>query len=455
MKILVIGANGREDAICWLAGQSPAVERIFYFGKNAGMACRPKCQELAQPLGISCIIDLARRQEVDFTIVGPEQPLADGIVDQFRTAGLSIFGPTQAAAALETDKAFAKKMMAECHVPTANARLFAAAELDLAKAYVAAIGLPLVVKAIGLAGGKGAMVCRTIEQAIDAIERCLVRREFGPAGDAILIEEFLAGPSGLNRPEVSVLAVVDAFGNFKMFPFAQDHKPAYDGDQGPNTGGMGSFAPVSWVSREMMDQVAQTIFTPIIAGMKARGTPFSGVLYAGLMWTASGFKVVEFNVRLGDPEIQPLSMLLKTDLIPVLKKIADGESIADVELEWKSGAAVCVVIASHGYPQSYRKGALIKGLDSDYIRGLATNGQLQIFHAGTKFAAGSRQVVTDGGRVLGVTAFCASPAAGHSPLAGAARIAYQAAFEIDWLDSGGNKPQLRTDIANSVPPALS
>lgn len=446
MKVLVIGDGGREHALVWLAAQSPLVEDIFYFGQNAGSLSEPKCKKVILPaLGNSGITQFAEQHGVDLIIVGPEQPLVDGLVDACQEVGVPAFGPTKEAAQLEGSKSFAKEVMREAGVPTADAVAFSVAHIQGALDYATIHEPPVVIKADGLCGGRGSIVCLGPDEIRIAIDRCFVQREFGPAGEKILVEDFLVGHPALRRAELSILALVDIHGNFIMFPPAQDYKEVRDHDFGPNTGGMGSFAPVPWVTAEMMEVVGQTIFAPVIAEMKKRKTPFSGVLYAGLMWTADGPKVVEFNVRFGDPELQPLTMLLKTDLIPVLKKIADGESIADVKLEWKRGAAVCVVMASYGYPGSYVKGAEIKGFD---LAGLGLNDRIQIFQAGTKFND-DKKIITAGGRVLGATALSL-----ESPtfcLQEAARIAYSTVDLIRWSDSNSCGPQFRHDIAEDVP----
>jgi phosphoribosylamine--glycine ligase len=351
---------------------------------------------------------------------------------------------------LEGSKSFAKDVMRAAGVPTADAVRFGIAHADSALNYAVAHGAPVVIKADGLCGGKGAIVCQTEMDIRVAINRCFKAKEFGAAGEMILVEDFLAKHPMLPRAELSVLALVDFHGNFIMFPAAQDHKAVFDGDQGPNTGGMGSYAPVPWVKQTMMDVIGQDIFAPVIAEMQKRGTPFSGVLYAGLMWTFGGPKVVEFNVRFGDPEIQPLAMLLKTDLIPVLKKIADGESIADINLEWKPGAAVCVVMTSHGYPGSYPKGAEIIGLNHG-SSGLDIGESLQVFQAGTAFDG--EKIVTVGGRVLNVTSYSdyLPGAPGQDALSAARVAAYEAVGKISWKDNNDHGPQIRNDIAQNVP----
>lgn len=438
LKVLIIGsgktAGGREHVLVWLAGKSPQVEAVYCFGSNDGMRQEPKYITVdPEPQGVEATIVWAKENEINLVIVGPENPLAEGIVDRFREAGLTIFGPTQAAARLESSKFFAKKIMTTAKVPTARYRSFCHDELTQACNFVRnEYPYFSVVKADGLCAGKGAMVCRDLDQALRAIHRCLVDYEFGPAGEVILVEEFLKPHLKLRRAELSVLALVDIPGNFLMFPAAQDYKPVNDNDEDDNTGGMGSFAPVPWVSEAMMAQIGQKVFAPTINLMKNLGQPFSGVLYAGLMWTEEGPKVVEFNVRFGDPEIQALAMLLKTDLIPVLLAIAQGKSIADIKLEWLPGHAVCLVLVSKGYPGKYEKGLAINGCLSDLD-------DFKMFHAGTSNGK------TNGGRVLNLvqrSVFGLEATAATLP---------GLAIEVNWGDGQKTGPHFRTDIGLGVP----
>lgn len=454
MNILIIGDGGREHVLTHLASQSEAVEKIYCLGQNAGILSEPKCERLVptEPglpaqAGHIGIINLAKENNVDLIIVGPEQPLADGIVNDCRAAGLSIFGPTKEAARLESDKKIAKEMMVQSGVPTAKALDFNKSELQMALSYLDSQKFPIVIKANGLAAGKGVAICDNKEVAKAAILDCFVFNKFGTAGHDILIEEFLIGDPRLPRAKLSIIALVDIHGNFVMMLPAQDYKPVFDRDLGPNTGGMGSYAPVPWVTQEFMDQVGRQVFAPIINAMKKAGTPFSGALYAGLMVTANGFKVIEFNCRFGDPEIQPLSMLLENDLIKIMKHIADGGNISDLKLYWRPGAAVCVVMAMNGYPGPYRKGAKIEGLET-----IATGKYLQIFHAGTAFND-KKEIITTGGRVLGVT--------GHSDTGMGGGISHAIAYSrslttttlkrIGWIDDWGSGAHYRKDIAKNVP----
>ena len=443
MKVLIIGGGGREHALAWAAEKSPVVEGIICLTPNAGIRQLRKFMpmELSKlPETQAELVDFARRTQVGLVIVGPEKPLADGIVDVFQEAKIPTFGPTQAAAVLESSKSEAKLIMRCASVPTAQAVEFTKDQLPEALGYAGRATLPFVTKAYGLAEGKGVTVCYRREQAEGAIRECFVQDKFGPSGHRLLIENFLVGHPGLPRAELSILALVDIHGNFVMFPAAQDYKPVFDNDQGPNTGGMGSYAPIPWVTEEMMAIIGQKIFVPVIQEMKFRGIPFSGVLYAGLMWTTEGPKVVEFNVRFGDPELQPLISLLETDLIPVLQTIATGGSIKDVKLKFKKASAVCEVMASRGYPGKYKKGFPIQGLE----RVSLVNG-IDVYHAGTKLDG--RTVLTNGGRVLGLTVTAEN-------LATAAHFAFNAVSNISWGDSD-NSPYFRTDIGRDVPTSVA
>lgn len=384
MKVLVVGGGGREHALVWKLAQSPRVEKLFAAPGNAGMAALATCVNIAAD-DVDGLLALARQEEVDLTVVGPEAPLVAGIVDAFEAAGLRIFGPTRRAAAIEGSKVFAKELMQKYGIPTARAAVFEdAAE---AKKYVRAIGAPCVVKADGLAAGKGVIVAEDVEAALDAVDAIMVRRAFGAAGARVLIEERLEGE------EASILAFSDGERVVPMLP-AQDHKRVFDGDQGPNTGGMGAYAPAPVCPPEVVKRVEEEILLPAIRGLKSEGIPYRGVLYAGLMLTAAGPKVLEFNARFGDPEAQPLLALLAGDLVEVIEAALDGR-LDTVQLAWHPGAAVCVVLAAEGYPGTYRKGDVITGLGnvpSDVI----------VFHAGTARRDG--ELVTAGGRVLGVTA---------------------------------------------------
>jgi phosphoribosylamine--glycine ligase len=385
VKVLVVGGGGREHTLVWKISQSPRVEQIFCAPGNAGIAQLATCV----PLGaedLDGLLDFARREAIDLTVVGPEGPLVAGIVDVFTAAGLRIFGPTRAAARLEGSKVWAKQVMSRYGVPTARFAIFDAPEA--AKAYIREVGAPIVVKADGLAAGKGAIVCRDVESALRAVDIIMVEKAFGAAGDRVVVEECLTGE------EVSVLVFTDGR-HFVPMVSSQDHKPVYDGDRGPNTGGMGAYAPAPVYTPEVHEAVMRDIIAPVLRGLAAEGHPYRGVLYAGLMVTAEGPKVLEFNCRFGDPEAQPVLMLLESDLVPILEAVVEGR-LQEAEVRWKEGAAVCVVMASGGYPGSYRKGFPIEGLEE-------VPPDVVVFHAGTAFQEG--RLVTAGGRVLGVTAY--------------------------------------------------
>ncbi len=384
MKVLVIGAGGREHALVWKLAQSPSVKKIFAAPGNSGMS------GLAEGLPIPAnktveLADFASSIGIDLTVVGPEGPLVNGIVDYFRERRLTIFGPTKAAARLEGSKVFSKQLMEKFGVPTARFQVFSDAKEALD--YLAGCPVPVVVKADGLAAGKGAVVAHRREEAEQAVNAMLKEKVFGEAGSQVVIEECLQGE------EVSVLAVVDGT-NFILLEPSQDHKRAFDGDQGPNTGGMGAYSPVPRVAPAMMGEVRRRVFEPVIRGLAEQGTPFQGILYAGLMLTADGPKVLEFNVRFGDPETQAILPRLKSDLAELLLASARG-GLHGVRLEWDPRSAACVVLASQGYPGKYDMGREITGLPK-----ALDLPETLIFHAGTK-KEGER-LLTVGGRVFGV-----------------------------------------------------
>lgn len=418
MKILVVGSGGREHAISWKLKQSPRVTELYCAPGNAGIG------EIAQCLAISAedldgLLDFALKNEIDLTVVGPEVPLTMGIVDLFEKHHLKIFGPTQAAAEIEGSKAFSKDLMQKYHIPTAKYGVFTAVEE--AKAFLATVGLPCVVKADGLAAGKGVLICESEAEAYQAIEDILVDNKFGAAGSRVVIEEFLVGQ------EVSMLAFTDGK-TIKPMVSAQDHKRIFDGDQGLNTGGMGAYSPAPIYTAQMHEYVVQNILQPTIEAMAAEGRPFSGVLYAGLMLTADGPKVLEYNARFGDPETQAILPRLQTDLadimLSVVEKRLDQQTVA-----WSNEACVCVVLASGGYPESSEKGVSINGLDKAAQKAL-------VFHAGT--AQKEQSIVTNGGRVLGVSAL-------GTDIASAIEHAYQAVADIQFMHM-----QYRTDIGQKA-----
>jgi phosphoribosylamine---glycine ligase len=387
VKALVIGSGGREHALVWNLLQSPQISEVVCVPGNGGTAMLPGCRNLG--LAVNDFAGIARFALVNnfpLVVVGPEQPLAEGITDFLQQQGLKVFGPTQAGAQIESSKAWSKALMAEAGVPTAQAEVFT--EAAAAIAYVERRGAPIVVKADGLAAGKGVTVAQTVEQAADAIALAFSGK-FGTAGDRVLIEDFLSGQ------EASVLAVTDGKTIRPLLP-AQDHKTIGEGDTGPNTGGMGAYAPTPVLSTPLLEQVQQQILEPILAALQARGIVYCGVLYAGLMIAADGEpRVIEFNCRFGDPETQVVLPLLETPLADILLACVEGRLEALPPLNWKSGAAACVVTAAEGYPERFAKGMAISGLQE-----AAETGAL-VFHAGTALRSG--EIRADGGRVLGIT----------------------------------------------------
>ncbi len=385
MRVLVIGGGGREHALCWKLAQSPKVDRVYCAPGNAGIAAVAECLPVKAD-DFAGIIAAVRELGIDLTVVGPDNALADGIVDLFNKEGLRIFGPRRNAAILEWSKAFSKEFMKRHGIPTADYRNFA----DISKAieYIHHCRLPVVVKADGLALGKGVVICQSREEAEAAVRQMMGDKLFGTAGDQIVIEEYLVGQ------EISLLAFTDGKAVVPMLP-VQDHKQLLDGDQGPNTGGMGTICPVPFVSGELVDQISDQVLRPAVQGMAAEGRGYHGVLYAGLMFTADGPKVLEFNARFGDPETQVLMPMLKSDLLEIIEAVIDQRLSTDL-VQWHEGAAVCVVLASGGYPGNYAKGQAIEGLE----RAAGAEDAI-VFHAGT--ARQGDLVVTSGGRVLGVT----------------------------------------------------
>jgi phosphoribosylamine---glycine ligase len=394
MKVLLVGSGGREHALAWKIAQSPLVDRLYAAPGNPGIARHAACVDLAVDRH-DALVGFAKEERIDLTVVGPEAPLVAGLADRFTVEGLAVFGPSARAAAIEGSKAFAKSLMARHGIPTARFELFT--DAGAARRYARSLGVPLVVKADGLAAGKGAIVCRTLAEADQAIAQCLEQRAFGAAGERIVIEEFLVGE------EVSFFAVVSA-NTVVPLAAAQDHKTVFDDDEGPNTGGMGAFSPVAFVDASVRDRIMKTIMQPTADAMVAEGTPYRGVLYAGLMMTAAGPKVVEFNCRFGDPECQAIVVRAPDDLVPLMLTVARGERLdrcGEWSIDWSAGpsrnAAVCVALASGGYPGGYRAGHPIEGIDAaEALDGVT------VFHAGTAVRDG--RLVTAGGRVLGVTA---------------------------------------------------
>lgn len=388
MKVLVVGQGGREHALVWKLAQSPLVSQVYCAPGNAGTALDSVNVDI-NSTDSERLLKFANAEGIGLTVIGPEVPLVAGIVDAFENAGLRVFGPNRLAAELEGSKVFAKELMRTAAIPTAEAKVFV--DAASAESYINDRELtPLVVKVDGLAAGKGVFVCANKTGALEAIQRIMRKNEFGDAGKRIVIEERLDGQ------EVSILALTDG-STIVPLETAQDHKAAYDDDKGPNTGGMGAYSPAPLITQQAMDQIISQILVPTVHAMKKRGRPFKGILYAGLMMTNQGPKVLEFNVRFGDPEAQPLLMRLKSDLAQALLAVADGKLAELPPLEWDPRPAVCVVMAANGYPEAYEKGFPIRGLEE---AGRLAN--LKVFHAGTAVQGG--HVVANGGRVLGVTA---------------------------------------------------
>lgn len=409
MKVLVVGGGGREHALCWKIAQSPLVEKLYCAPGNPGIADIAECVLIGAD-EIDALRDFAVAEKVDLTVVGPEVPLTMGIVDSFQTAGLDIFGPNKAAAQIEGSKGFSKDLMARHDIPTAAYRSFT--DHAEAVAYIKQQGAPIVVKADGLAAGKGVIVAMTEEQAIAAVDDIMLDKVFGSAGASVVIEEFMDGE------EASFFAFTDGK-NILPLASSQDHKRVYDNDEGPNTGGMGAYSPAPVVTDELYDVIVETVVKPTIAGMAEDGCPYSGILYVGLMIKDGKPRVVEYNARFGDPEAQPLLMRMKSDIVPVLQACARGE-LAQDSIEWHDKAAVCVVMASGGYPATFEKGLPISGFDA-----AAQIDDLVVFHAGTSLK--DESIVNNGGRVLGVTGLGAT-------VKDAIDKAYQGVAVIDWQD---------------------
>ena len=386
MRILIVGSGGREHALAWALARSPQQPTLYIAPGNAGTSVLG--ENVAIPASdVDALTAFAQEKAIDLVVIGPEVPLVGGLADRLEDAGIAAIGPSAAAARLEGSKAFAKAFMARYGIPTAAHRTFQAEAYKKAVAYVEAEGGPLVVKASGLAAGKGAVVCATTEKALHTLDEMMRQRAFGEAGDEVVIEAFMEGE------EASVFALTDGE-HYVLLPPAQDHKRAGEGDTGPNTGGMGAYAPAPIMTGRLLTKTCREIIEPVLAGMAAEGHPYRGVLYAGLMITPDGPKVVEFNCRLGDPEAQAVLPLLDVDLADVFSKLASGR-LQEVTLQARAGAAACVVLASGGYPGTYEKGFSISGVDE------AQEAGAHVFHAGTR--RDEDQVVTSGGRVLGVT----------------------------------------------------
>ena len=422
MRILIIGSGGREHALAWKIRQNPKVADIYIAPGNGGTAGEGK-NVLIEADDVPALIKFIQENNIDFVIPGPELPLVCGIVDACKEIGVPCFGPSKYAAQLEGSKAFSKTVMKEAGVPTADFAIFT--NVDEAKAYIREKGAPLVVKADGLAAGKGVVVAKTEAEALEAVEEMMVKKVFGTAGETVVIEDTLVGE------EVSFLCICDDEAIIPL-PSAQDHKAAFDGDKGPNTGGMGAYSPAPILPEQQYDLMADVAIRPILQTLKKRGHPFSGILYAGLMITKDGPMVLEYNVRFGDPECQPLLMRLDGDLLEIMRACEKGE-LATLTLSHKPLPSLCVVIAAEGYPGPYEKGMRIRGID---LAEAIQPGKVKVFQAGTTIEDG--HIVASGGRILGVTAL-------GKTLREAQILAYQAVGTIKM-----EKSRYRSDIGNKA-----
>ena len=413
MKVLIVGGGGREHALAWKMAQSDQVNQVFVAPGNAGTEDENKVTNISlSATDIEGLIQFAKDIKIDLTVVGPEAPLVMGIVDQFRAEGLSILGPTAAAAKLEGSKSFAKSFMERYNIPTAAGCAFE--DADQAVQYINNINFPAVIKANGLAAGKGVIIAETKAEAITAVDKILREKRYGSAGNRIVIEEFLTGE------EASFIVIVDGD---TMLPLAssQDHKALLEGDKGPNTGGMGAYSPAPIITAELYQQIIKTVIFPTIAGMRAEGEPYTGFLYAGLMICEDqSVKVLEYNCRMGDPETQPIMMRLQSDLFSLCMATIQGK-LHEYQVAWNPYTALGVVMAAGGYPEIYRKGDIIKGLDK-----AAAIQQSKVFHAGTQYND-NHQIVTSGGRVLCATAL-------GENITDAQSNAYRLVDQIDWKD---------------------
>ena len=419
MKILVIGSGGREHTLVWKINKSPLVKEIYCAPGNPGIAQIAQCEDIPV-MDTKRLLNFVRKRKIDLTVVGPEAPLVNGIVDDFESKSIPIFGVSQKAAEIEGSKVFTKYFLKKYDIPTADFVTFN--NFAEAEKYLKSADIPIVVKADGLAAGKGAIVCTDRKSALAALKQMMVERAFGSAGDRVVIEECLVGE------EASVLALADGEHLVYMAP-AQDHKPIFDGDKGPNTGGMGAYAPAPVVDAELMQRIKNEIMEPTVRGMALEGRPYRGVLYAGLMITEQGPKVIEFNCRFGDPETQAILPLVETDLVEALMCVRDGR-LNEIKWQESSRSAVCVVMASAGYPGSYEKGKPIRGLERDF------GPNTIIFHTGTRVENGS--FVTNGGRVLGVTSI-------GDTVESAMKLAYQSVRKITF-----NGAYFRKDIGSKA-----
>ena len=420
MKVLIVGSGGREHAIAWKVAKSSKVDKIYCAPGNAGIAEIAECVDIGA-MEFDKLVAFAKEKAIDLTIIGMDDPLVGGIVDEFEKAGLRVFGPRKNAAILEGSKAFSKDLMKKYNIPTAAYETFDSAEE--AMKYLETSKYPIVLKADGLALGKGVLICNTKEEAMDGVKTLMLDKQFGQAGNTIVVEEFMTGR------EVSVLSFVDG-NTIKIMTSAQDHKRAKDGDKGLNTGGMGTFSPSPFYTKEVDEFCKKYIYQASVDAMKAEGREFKGIIFFGLMLTEDGPKVLEYNARFGDPETQVVLPRMKNDIVDVFEACIDG-TLDKIDLQFEDNAAVCVVLASDGYPVSYEKGFEIKGLDN-----FKDKDSYFVFHAGTKLSDG--KIVTNGGRVLGVTAT-------GKDLKEARANAYEA---TKWIDF--NNKYMRNDIGKAI-----
>jgi phosphoribosylamine--glycine ligase len=420
MKVLVVGGGGREHALVWKIAKSPKVSKVYCAPGNAGISEQATIVAI-KANDLNSLLEFALKEKIDLTVVGPEDPLTQGIVDLFESKGLFIFGANKKAAEIERSKAFAKEMMKKYHIPAAFYEIFD--NPKEAVKYIRKQGPPIVVKADGLAAGKGVIICKTVEEAIQSVEKIMVEKIFGEAGNQVVVEEYLVGE------EASYIAFTDGKAILPMAS-SQDHKPIFDGDQGPNTGGMGAYSPAPVVTEEVHERIIEKILRPIIYGMEEEGRTYKGVLYAGLMIHEGHPKVLEFNARFGDPETQPVLMRMRGDIVPILEACMKG-TLSQNRIEWDNRPSVCVVMASKGYPGDYEKGKIIRGLEE-----VSKMEGAFVFHAGTTLKGD--QVITNGGRVLGVTGL-------GEDIPRAIERTYQAVGKISW-----DGVHYRTDIGQKA-----
>ena len=416
MKILVVGGGGREHAIIWKLKQSSIVDKVYCAPGNAGISELAECVPISA-MEFDKLISFVKENDIDYTIIGMDDPLAGGIVDAFENANLKVFGPRKNAAILESSKAFAKNLMKKYNIPTAAYETFD--NYEAAKIYLEKQDMPIVLKADGLALGKGVLICKTLEEAQQGLKEIMQEHKFGAAGNTVIIEEFLEGP------EVSILSFCDGKTIIPMVS-AQDHKRAFDNDKGLNTGGMGTFSPSKFYTNEMAEECMKTIFQPTVDAMLKENRPFVGIIYFGLMYTKNGMKVIEYNARFGDPETQVILPRLKTDLLDIMLACTNG-TLNNINIEWYDNAAVCVILASGGYPVSYTKGYEITGLEK-----ISEKKNMIVFHAGTEKKEG--KIVTSGGRVLGITGI-------GNNIDEAIKTAYKGVEIVNF-----NQKHIRTDI---------